>query len=605
MKRSIFLLMFILLLSSVYAVNELWMSSNDANTLNKNNPIVSGAVLSNVTTTNTISSCKMVYQPVARDIDEDGTTDIIVFCNQKIKIYDYTATLQAELITGTLKGSPAIAIKDDLSYNIVAVVNNSQNEGNLTYYDFNGTTITINQTYNASTVGGGTAAFCPVANNVCKANQEAVLEADFSGDSYYCRYRNDVGTIVCFENSDLTGTAFLNVTPGLSCEMEHKIYIVDWNGGDDEILFSCGKSGSPYTHTFKYYDSTGTEIWSKANNDFNYFSSFIDNDNNAICTFSKSSGGSSPNSIICYPHNGSTIRSISFDANTFDEATTDGVQYNTVNADFNNDGFKDVFTHFGIYDYQNSVFLVDYDANDIYNTEVIDLNGDGSLDYIKNTGSEINLILSTYTNQDPIITELAYNTGNPVCLYSSITFTVGFEDTEEEWGRIRVDRYGDGNYSSFGSYAGSPVKSISYNKLGTYTTLIELEDQSGNKDNITYGVIVQTSNCYTSGQGGSTTTEATTGAETNIGGFIIKDGSKDGYTPNNALYNSNNSIYFDADTCETLYGANWRRMVIPCPLRLLVKQGLTEIQGWVIGSFILVILGLIVFVMYIIIKHRK
>jgi len=598
--KILFVMLLLLFIPTVFGANELWMSSNDANTLNKNNPIVSGSILGSSTTNYTISSCSMTWQPVIRDIDEDGNNDIVVFCNKKIKIYDYTATLQAELIVGDLLGSPAITIKDDLSYNIVAVVNNSQNEGNLTYYDYNGTDIWINKTFNASTVGGGTSAFCPVANNVCKATQEAVLEADMGGDTYFCRYIT--GEIACFQYSNLTGSVFFNESTGLSCAKEHKLYVVDWDGGDDEILFSCGKDGDPYTHTFKYYDSTGSVIWTVANSPYNYFSSFINNDDNEICTFSQNTGGSAPTYIYCYAHNGSLTRSITQNGLAFNEDTTDGIQYNTVNADYNNDGFKDVFTHFGIFDYVNSEWLVFYDADDIYNTEVVDLNGDGSLDFIKNTGSQIDLIISTYTNEAPIITELGYNTGNPICLYSSITYTVGFTDTEEDWSRARIDRYGDGNYTAYGSYAGSPSQTVNYDKLGTYTTVIEIQDVAGNKDNITHGVIVQTSNCYTSGQGGDITTEATRGSSVEIGGFIITSGTTDGYQRYNTFYNSNNSIYFDAEQCEELYGENWDKMLIPCPVRLMVNQGLDEIKGWVIGSFILVILAIIIFMAYIIMR---
>lgn len=606
-KLILFGLIFILTIFSVTAVSNKWMGSNNVDTVynhNKGYPIITGSFRDTNFTSIDLGNCGMDYQPLAKDLDEDGETDLILFCGTKIKIYDSSGTLQEEKIIGSLKGSPRIAIKDDFSYNIVAVVNTSQNEGNLTYLDFNGTAITITKTYNASTVGGGTSSFCPTSESVCSALNEGVLQADIGGTEYYCELTAD--RVLCYDTIYLNNSAYINFTHGLGLFKENKLYVVNWDGGDDNFIVSGGSNGFPYLHYFNYYDSTGSEIWTKTTGNFNYYNSFIDDVLEAVCTASQSSDAGTPFGIACYNHVGTAIYSQTTNANFLPYDGGQGIIYNTLIAYYNDDTLKDLFTPAGIVEYTNDgITILEEYPTEIKNTLIFDLDGDGSLDYIKNTGSNIYLMLSNYTNLPPEIDSLSYSTGNPVCLYSSITFEIDFFDNEDESGKIKIDRYGDGNYTEWGSLSITPSQSVTYNQLGTYTTVIILEDESGNRDNITYGVTVQTSNCYNTGQGGDTTTTATTGETTDIGGFIIKGGDIDGYQRDRSLYDSNNSIYFDESQCIELYGDNWDRMIIPCPVRLMVKQGLNEIKGWVIGSFILVILALIIFIGYLMIKHKK
>jgi len=601
-RKLSFIVILLLLSCSVLGASNVWTSSNDAVTNNKGFPRITGESLNTNWTTNNIAGCVMEYQPLVYDLNGDSLNEIIVFCGSKIKAYDYQGNLQAEKIIGDLQGSAAIAIKDDLSYNIVAVINMTNGNKNLSYFDFNGTLLSLNKSYDVNTVGGGDAAFCPVANNVCSALPESVLSMDIGGDDYFCRLQG--GLFECYENSDLTGTVGLNFSHGLTCDYENKFYIVDFDGGDDNIIFSCGRQ-STNAHTLKYYDSTGTTIWTKSTSAHNFYSSFIDYYNGYACMLDQSTGGAAPLDLVCYDHAGTNQLSASRNGVFIWETGLKGIKRNTLMADFNNDGFQDVYTQGGVLNLQNfSGALLDFADKYNYNVIVSDLNLDGSLDYIVNSGTDFDLVINEYSNEDPVITLLSYDTGNPVCLGSSIKYTVNFEDVEGDFGQIRVDAYGDGNYTSYGNLGGFPYQSVVYNQLGTYTSLIQLKDESGNFDNITHGVIVQISNCYNSGENGGDSSQSTVGDTADIGGFNIKDGETDGYTPSDRLYNSNNSIYFDSSRCVERYGANWQRMVIPCPVKLLVIDGLDQIQAWVIGSFIFVIIVLIGFMVYLMVKHN-
>lgn len=610
MKFTTIFMMILMVSIATASTTGIWPT---ANLNNEKTASVQGSVLNGTFTTGSIASCEMAYQPIVYDLDMDGENEIYVFCNNKIKVYDPDFVLIQEKNVGTLLGSPAIS--PGVLY-IGAVINRSGDE-NLTYWSFNGTDMIEEETHTKTGFGGGNNVFCPTASFPCYATFENMIEVDFE-DRNYCHYENPY--VLCYDTANSTGTPTLNYSQG-SCDQVYKIIPINTDGGFDEIIMFCGITNAI---GFDLIDDDGTQLTNVDLSTSGGFKNGFVVDNN-ICVISMQVVTTTVTErIYCYNTAGSNVYTYSNSFTQFTEGLLTsafdraGSSVNVVVGDYNNDGYKDLFTNSVIFDLQNKVFLKRHHtsgdgASRPANIVVTDIDLDGSLDYIYNyhDTDTIYWAIDGYTNIGPEITQIAWNTGNPMCLNSIMTYTISFDDTEDDDGQIRVDKYGDGNWSSWGSLSGFPTQSVTYDQLGSYTSVIELRDEAGNVDNITHGVIIQTSNCYASGDGGASSSSSSgligeDGLECqDFGGFVLcgENAIIDGYTPQNTAGNSR--LSFDSSECSDRLGDNYQNNIIPCWVRLLFLDILGKAQAWILGSFILVVIVLILFVAYQIHKSNR
>ena len=539
-------------------------------------------------------SCSSVYQPLIYDIDSDDKQEIILWCNDRIKIYSNDGTLLKEEITGEIKGNPAI---DPLNNQIVAVIGT-----NLTKYIFDGSILTKTFSENNNYWGGGESVMC--SGDCFSSKSGFVVSTGLYGnnDDFYCYLNNvttdDYNNLLCFDSGYQNNTPTINITLK-NCKDSFKLYGINWDGGHREFLATCFNSSSFYGHVY-YLDSSGNEIWTKTTPpNIIYLDSFISD--TEICTISLSALN---NYIECWDISGTQTYSVSLPIYPLEKNTLGGYNPNTVFADYNNDGYRDVYYSYGILDFHNEELITEQRSN----IKIpVDFTKDGSLDQILVFDSYVELWQNSYTNLCPEITQLKWNTGNPICLNSYVTYTISFDDIEEDWGQIAIDIYGNGNYTDFSSLSGFPTLSVQYEQLGTYVSNILLKDSSGNQANVSHGVIIQLENCNSGGVSGSSTTEIidSDSSSWELFGFVVSDGDIDGYQRDESLYNSTSSTYFDDSRCIEEFGVNWKRDVIPCPFKLAVIDLLDIAKNWVLGSFILVVIALIIFTIYMIWKMKK
>jgi len=601
-KFMIFILIFIIMLFGVNGTSFQW-TTNDFN--NHNNAQPTGSSLINNSWTNfTFSNCNLQTQPIVYNYLSDSVNYITVYCSNsgKTKVFDSGGNLIDELIIGVLQDN--LQIVTDATRRLVGVYNIS-GDINITYIEFNGTDLKIDETFNNSLYGGGNTVLCPSASYPCFSGEQTQIEVDIfqDGTPEFCSFLQDgtKGEVVCYPTGYHNQTPVLNHTT-LDVHGFRKLFSLNSDGGDSEIYATYTNIQRVYTDAI---DSTGTLLWrgdllngiagASKGASFLYGSQ--------ICVLNYETIGVTHSKLECYEFSGTITQTqawtnFDYELNTF-----------ITSFDFTNDGNKEVLISGQIMDISSSSIISLSPNKKLglckYNL-AIDINNDGSIDYFDCSGTDNIFYINGYTNQAPVITSYSYNTGNPICLFSSIDYEVYFTDSEGDLGKVRIDRYGDGNFSGYGDNAGFPSQFVTYEKLGTFTSIIELTDTNNNVVTTTHGVIVQTSNCYTSGEGSGKSTTSSNASEIICTGiFCHQQGVIDGYTSNMDIYNSSNSIYIDEQRCINSYGTNYKQMFIPCFVRLTFVDVVEQLETWIIGSFIAVIIVLIVFFLYMIMKHKN
>jgi len=617
-KIILFLLMFTIM---VFGVSGAFSGSTETRTswitndfLNDNDAQPGGRVLINDSWTNfTISNCLLQTQPLVYDLYGDSRNEIVVYCNNtgKTKIYEDDGTLIDEVSIGVLLDNLAITIDDGLTHSFGGVYQNGA-DINITQIGFNGTNLNVIDNFDKNLRNG-------LGNTIMWTNEEGrfyafpqtTIEIDLFTDNnlYYCHHYNNTltyGFIVCYDNAKFNNTPVLNTTIYRATTEYIKLFATNWDGGDSEIIVTSGYITKTETH---YIDSTGSILWSKEETALqsgtpHFGASFlygyqVCNVHHRVYSMSALS------EVYCYDFSGAEVFSSSFSSSK-NILFSDYMHITTI--DYDNDGDLE-FLVGGVIneiDQINPDPLNSIPAKHGNYSIAVDVNKDGSLDYTDSDGNTIFFYINGYTNQPPTIDQYTYNTGNPICLYSSIVYEITFTDVEGDYAKLRIDRYGDGNYSGYGDLAGYPSQVVTYDKLGTFTSVLELTDESNNVVTTTHGVIVQTSNCFTSGESSGTSTASTNASEIICTGiFCTQQGDIDGYQSNIDIYNSNNSIYIDEQRCIDAYGTNYKQMFIPCFVRLSFVDVIDQLEIWIITSFIAVIIVLIGFFLIMIIKHKK
>jgi hypothetical protein len=220
-----------------------------------------------------------------------------------------------------------------------------------------------------------------------------------------------------------------------------------------------------------------------------------------------------------------------------------------------------------------------------------DLNDDSNLDYISRyDGSSVNGVQYLYGNLEPGIITLYWDTGNPVCINSTVTYSVSYLDMENDAAAIRADCTGEG-FGSYGSYTTvNPSVTCTYPSLGSYTTTIQITDAAHAPEptaNATHAVTVTLSNCNGAGEGG--------GYDEGIGGNITVPEYADGYTP----------THVDLSDCEewkTGYRAVFYGL---CPVKEGGETVLFGLFGWIFSGAFGVFLMLVLIVVIIVVVRRR
>lgn len=96
---------------------------------------------------------------------------------------------------------------------------------------------------------------------------------------------------------------------------------------------------------------------------------------------------------------------------------------------------------------------------------------------ITNTDYYLKVVSLNRSNSLPSIDLVNWNTGNPICNNTEVTYEVDFTDEENNYARISLDCFGNGTIKNGTSYyLGTAVNTCLYNKLGDYETIIYLQD---------------------------------------------------------------------------------------------------------------------------------
>jgi len=162
--------------------------------------------------------------------------------------------------------------------------------------------------------------------------------------------------------------------------------------------------------------------------------------------------------------------------------------------------------------------IYDLDIDSIYNHLVLaDINGDSNNDLICQRNEDmINVSSFTYDNQKPVITQVAWDTGNPICNNTLVSYEISYTNLENDFTRVAYDCFDDGNISNGTLTDNSPAKfSCLYDVVGSYETQIYLQDTADLSDfsvYTTHAVTVTISEfCNLQGQQGGASDVSETG----------------------------------------------------------------------------------------------
>lgn len=199
---------------------------------------------------------------------------------------------------------------------------------------------------------------------------------------------------------------------------------------------------------------------------------------------------------------------------------------------FDLDSSPEIFLSKGVYDYNgNAVVTLKDKFNDKYGlnqyTYLVagDLNGDGANELIFQTanGTYINVTYFSYNNILPFIDETFWNTGNPICVDTTVTYTIEFTDFEGDYSRIAIDCLGNGVLTNNSFYLEDPEATCLYNTSGDYTTRLYLQDTAHVNDFTVYSehavTITDSAFCNDVGVGASSSEYSSTGTSSGVGDF--------------------------------------------------------------------------------------
>lgn len=207
--------------------------------------------------------------------------------------------------------------------------------------------------------------------------------------------------------------------------------------------------------------------------------------------------------------------------------------------------------------------------------------------------------VSGCTSMQNYITSIGFATGNPICLGAQQQYLININNPNNDYVSVRIDCYGNNSWSDWTYLAqvtqyGYPC---TYNKTGTFNAKFLLTDLCSYPNSIsnqTYLQTVSQSNCYTSGQGGSST------GITNLDTDII--GWKGNFTDNIDGYSSD---YLDFSSCNG-WQKGWRAVFLPfCPIWNIFTAILNTIFNWIFSPAFGIFLIILIIIIIIVAVRRK
>lgn len=271
-------------------------------------------------------------------------------------------------------------------------------------------------------------------------------------------------------------------------------------------------------------------------------------------------------------------------------------------ADFDNDNNDDWINPLAIFMNSNISDNHTLDAVN-YWTIPVDLDGDSYYDLISMGSSAGYTYLTGGINSGATIDEVSSDTGSPTCINQEVIFTLtDYTDAELNAAYLRIDCEGTGSYTDWSSASYSPYNTCNFTSYGTFDIVFSITD-SGNypteTDNLVCEWVVDSGNCYSSGEGGGLTCQSTANA-TGFNDFFINSSvmgldetDTDGYAAVN--------FDWEGSGCDE-WDPFWRGV---CPLVKWVGTGLDKIWDWIFGFFwLFLVLLLIIVVVAFFIKNR-
>lgn len=198
------------------------------------------------------------------------------------------------------------------------------------------------------------------------------------------------------------------------------------------------------------------------------------------------------------------------------DATTSNFPYANW-GDYDNDGEFELLFFGGIFEYNgtqltrgiaNESTTVLHKSNTYFITGEISNNG--LLDIIIQNeyyNPAIKVYSFSFQNHLPEFTNIEVDTGNPICVNETVTYSVSYSDSDNQYVRAGYDCYGSGDYL-YTSYQYSPISfDCLYNYTGNINTIISLQDSymntTDNRVNTSYTATVSNSEyCNNKGEGG-------------------------------------------------------------------------------------------------------
>jgi hypothetical protein len=243
--------------------------------------------------------------------------------------------------------------------------------------------------------------------------------------------------------------------------------------------------------------------------------------------------------------------------------------------------------------------FVDADSPDFIGVQTS--GGDAEAVYVDFIASSEESINCT-GNSDPQITSIYRDTGNPVCVNSTVIFTVRSYDVDStQLYRVLTDCDGDGStdYTSFwyNCYPANCdiITECTYNTTGVFLSSFVLTDECFGSDSDTESVSVTTSSCYGSGEGGGDIDADEPLSDVASGWNISITDDTDGYS----------SSYFDMSTCSD-WTEGWRALLWwLCPIISLAIAILSTLFNAIFSSYFGIFLLIVLIIMLIVVVRRR
>ena len=270
-------------------------------------------------------------------------------------------------------------------------------------------------------------------------------------------------------------------------------------------------------------------------------------------------------------------------------------------TDFDNDGVLEFITPYGVANINTTLTqYIDFNlldsADNMRYSIPTDINKDYNIEMLFINSSKMATVSGEPFTNTNTITNLFWSTGTPLCLGSSIDYSVNYTDPESNSIYLRTDCFGNGSYIT-SSLSFNPVGLCNYSVLGNYNAEICIKDiyHSSYDSCKTHYISVAYTNCYNTGENA--------GNESYINAGIGVSNDFGFYTQNFSNHNAGsigyNSAIFDYSKCENytvLYGF--------CPVIIWIKGIGTATYNWIFSFFWLFLILILILVVIAILRKN-